>query len=206
MKNPLRRITERREAPGFVWDALVDSSRRSTVIQKNIRLPKELEATPEGEEIWNRLFSETTGLWSGSSNQVPVVAVHQRLHEALFYARTAGHVLRSYEQIALELKRGKRGLESLQKKTGQAASNRVSRMVFVTRDGSDRLYRRCGELLDRYGNLILLCQLDILSDELGGILYGKPENVKVIMITHKRSIIHVLRSLLPARSLGARTD
>jgi hypothetical protein len=168
------------------------------VIQKNIRLPKELEATPEGEEIWSRLSSRTTRLWSGSSNKVPVVAIHQRLHQTLFFARIAGHVLRSYEQIVLELEKGQRGLESLQKKTGQAASNRVSRIVFVTRDGSDRLYRRCGELLDRYGNRILLCQLDISSDELGSILYEEPKNVKVIMITHKRSISQVLRSLFSA--------
>jgi len=198
MKNPLLRIIEQRETPGPVGEVLVNANRKSTVSQKNIRLPKELESTPEGEEIRNRLFSETTRLWSGSSNQVPVVAIHQRLHEALFFARTAGHVLRSYEQIALELETGQRGLESLQEKTGQAASNRVSRIVFVTKDGADRLFRRCGELLDRYGNRILLCQLDISSDDLGSILYGEPKNVKVIMITHKRSIIQVLRSLLPA--------
>ncbi len=163
--------------------------------QENIRLPKELESSPEGEAIWNRLVAETTKLWPGSSNEVPIVAMHERLQQSLFYARKAGHVLRSYDQIAIELERGQRGLESLQKKTGQAASNRVSRIVFVTHDGADRLYRRCDELLDLYGNRILLCQLNLSSDELGSILYGDPKNVKVIMITHKRSIIPVLRSL-----------
>ncbi len=138
--------------------------------QKNIRLPKDLESTPEGEEIWNRLFAETTPLWSASSNEVPIVAMHERLQQSLFYARKAGHVLRSYDQIVIELEQGQRGLDSLEKKTGQAPSNRVSRVVFVTKDGADRLYRRCDELLDLYGNRILLCQLDLSSDELGSIL------------------------------------
>ncbi len=157
-------------APQSCLTALVESKNESTVIQKNLRMPKELESTTEGEVISDRLFAETSPLWPDSTQDVPTVTIHHRLRQALFFARGVGHVLRGYDQIIPELEQGQRGLESLQKRTGQKASNRLSRLVFVTNDGAGRLYRRCDELLDRYGNRVLLCKLDVSSEELGGLL------------------------------------
>ena len=82
----------------------------------------------------------------------------------------------------------------LQKVNNQ--SDRVSRLLMVTNDGSPRFYRELEFLHKKHGTRVMICRLDIGSVLMGNILGLKDKQVKAVLLNRKNSVVNVLKSLL----------
>ncbi|MFH2011395.1 MAG: hypothetical protein ABIJ37_01610 [Pseudomonadota bacterium] len=77
-------------------------------------------------------------------------------------------------------------------------SDRVSRLLIATNDGSPRFYRQLEFLHKKQGGRLMICRLDVDSILMGNILGLKDNPVKAVLLNRKNSVINVLKSLLYA--------
>ena len=161
-----------------------------------IRFPKELEKHPQFLEIKTALFRNTTKLWDDGELEVPELDITVAMRTGLFYACASNQATRGFETISTELDREKNGLKNLTHKTGQPMGTRLTRLLIVSNDGAKRFYRNIEDLALKHEPRLLVCRLKVDSEKLGNILYGKPVNVKAILINHKKSVTSVLESLI----------
>jgi len=159
------------------------------------RLPKQLETDPRGEEILKRLNARAQVLWSGGTLEVPSVELSQGLADVLQKACSAGQIIRGYEGTLKNLEKEQQGLVMADQKTGVQRGVRISRLIILSNDGSERFYRGVESLLRRHGPRVLAVRLETDSFRLGELLYGKGRMARLIMIDHKNHVAAVLLSL-----------
>lgn len=155
-----------------------------------MKLPKQLEIDAlTGDEVLAVLQKETIELCSGSDVRIPFLQLNPDLRNHLFAAKSAGEVVIGYEAIERSLANELHGLEKVSNR-----SDRVSRMVIVSNDGSPRFYRQLGFLHEKQGERVLICRLDIDSSSFGDVLQLKGKKVKAVLLNRKKSVVNVLKS------------
>ncbi|UQA60610.1 hypothetical protein [Polyangium aurulentum] len=113
-------------------------------------------------------------------------------------ALSAGHAYQGLELISEKLASEQKGLDALNKKAPENPQNaRVSRILFLANDGSERFYRDCDALLSRYPQRLLACRLEIPGEELGKTLFGSAKMVRSVLVVDKRVGGRALLALLP---------
>ena len=164
-----------------------------------MRLPRELEADGTAEAILNVLSARTAPLWSGSDFSVPVISVGDFLRKAIQRANSRGHLRYGLEAISEKLEGDRKGIEHLRDSRGIPAGERISRLLFISNDGSQRFYRHIQHLLQLHASRIIACMLDLDGRALGSIVTGKEKQIKIIMAEHKGAVSELLRELLENR-------
>ena len=101
-----------------------------------MKLPRQLENEGVDADVRAALERESIALFNDSDISVPVVKLNPKLRQHIFYAKSAGALVFGLQAIEDYLANELRGL---QKVDGQ--SDRVSRLLIVTNDGSYRFYR-----------------------------------------------------------------
>ena len=75
------------------------------------------------------------------------------------------------------------------------APGRISRLILVSVDGSDRFYRNINQIVRKYGEtlevLVLLCD----ELELGAAAFGGGQRARALLVEHKEAVVRVLDSL-----------
>jgi hypothetical protein len=161
-----------------------------------IRLPKQLEADPRGQQIIQILTACTRLLWAGGALKIPDVPLTRRLTDALRNARNAGQIVRGLEGADNRLEKEQHGLTMADRKTGVQRGVRISRLLILSNDGSERFYRSVESLLRRSGPRVLAVRLDADAVHLGELLYGPDRIARLIMIEHKEHVAAVLLALI----------
>lgn len=156
-----------------------------------MKLPKQLEQDAVLTDVLEVLEKETIELCNDSESRIPVIQLNSGLRNHLFAAKSIGELVIGYEAIEKALANE---LHGLQKVSNQ--SDRVSRLVMVTNDGSPRFYRQLTFLHEKHGERVLICRLDTNSLLLGDVLQLKGKQVKAILLTRKKSVVNVLKSLV----------
>ncbi|MDY6988521.1 MAG: hypothetical protein SWQ30_10735 [Thermodesulfobacteriota bacterium] len=156
-----------------------------------MKLPKQLEKEGVESDVRAALAKESIKLHSASTTHIPVLKLTPKLRTHIFYAKSCGELIVGYEAIARALANELRGLQKI-----DSQSDRVSRLLIVTNDGSPRFYRELAFLQKRQGARVLICRLDVGSLVMGNILGFKDKVVKAVLLTKKKSVIDVLKSLL----------
>jgi hypothetical protein len=164
-----------------------------------VSLPRGLEASGQAPQILQTLRASCRPLWPDSDEPVPVVPLSGALRRSLLTARRCGQLLRGFEAAAETLARERQGLDRL---AGQSHGQRISRIMLLSSDGSERFYREAELLIERHRPRLLACLLEADSRELGGLLFGRDASAKCILITHKNAVAHMLLSLVPQRHAG----
>jgi len=77
---------------------------------------------------------------------------------------------------------------------------RVSRLLLIGNDGSERFYRQVERLVCTHPTRLLPVWLDAASDELAGVLSRPGGVVRGLSIEHKDSVTRLLFALYPNRS------
>jgi hypothetical protein len=113
------------------------------------------------------------------------------LRKHLFYARSQGELIFGYEDIQKVLSNESTGLKKVNNE-----SDRVSRFLIVTNDGSKRFYRELEFLSREQGGRVLLAKLDIDSALMADVLNLKGKVIKAVLLTRKTSLVNILRSLI----------
>ena len=156
-----------------------------------MKLPKQLEKEGVESDVRAALKEERIELYKASNIYIPVLKLTRKLRTNIFHAKSLGELVIGYAAIAKALANELRGLQKI-----DSLSDRVSRLLMVTNDGSPRFYREFAFLQKRQGTRILICRLDVDSVLMGDILGLKDQVVKAVLLNKKKSVVNVLKSLL----------
>ncbi len=156
-----------------------------------MKLPKQLDKDGVVSEVRAVLEKETIEVCSDSNMHIPVLKLNPDVGQHIFFAKSLGELIIGYEAIEKALENERFGLQKVNNK-----SDRVSRLLIVTNDGSPRFYRQLSFLHKKEGGRVLMCRLDVDSSLMGEILKLQNKQVKAVLLTRKRSVTNVLKSLL----------
>ena len=160
-----------------------------------LRLPKSVESDPRGPQLLRNLTTHTRPLRQGSEIGIPVAGMTPELAEALRSAYSAGQVVRSLENAERKLAAEERGLQMADRQIGVPRGVRVSRLLLLANDGSERFYRQIEALLRRHGPRVLAVRLEIDEHGLGELLFGPGRVARLLMLEHKQAVGSVLLAM-----------
>ena len=162
-----------------------------------VKLPKDLPSGPKHDAVLKLLTADTRPVWENGRIAVPHLNFTPKLGTELRWAAHVGFGTQGLEQIEKELSREEKGLALLAEKTGvDQQPTRISRVLFMTSDGSERFYRDCDSLLSRFPTRLLGCRLDITGDAFGAAIFNEPKLVRALLINDKKAVAKVLLSLI----------
>ncbi|NBO38890.1 hypothetical protein EBU99_09935 [bacterium] len=160
-----------------------------------LKLPKSLEAEPKASQIIERLNQNLRPLWSEGRLKVPTLELNSELEKALSISRRAGQLRGGLENIESCLRIELQGLEALKKRKLASDSGRISRLLLMSSDGSERFYRHCENLLSMHGDRLAGIRLNAASQVIGQKFFGKDAQVKALLVSHKDFVSRALESL-----------
>ena len=158
--------------------------------------PRKIEADPRREDLEALLSRNQKPLWEKSEFSVAHVPLHPALEKSLEDAQRFKQLERGLEQISRLLDNEERGLAALQKKQGTPPAQRISRLLLVANDGSERFYRECERVLGLHGDRLLCIVVEATSERLAHRLFGPTKPVKALLVTDKEAVSNSLLSLL----------
>jgi len=103
----------------------------------DIKLPKDLVKQKVDEQICSILENSLQPVSEGSETKIPCIELTQKVRSHIFYAGKTKHAVFGFESIEQTLAKELHGLEKM-----GTIPNRISRLLIVSNDGSDRFYRQ----------------------------------------------------------------
>ena len=166
-----------------------------TVLLLGTLLPKKLAGTEEGKKIMDFLNRHLVTLLPESDYLFPSFPISQPVIDTLTSARRTGRLIRGFEDADKKLAAERKGIADADMKTGSVRNERISRVVVVANDGSDRFYRQTEKLIKQNNPSVLAIHLDATSFELGERLFGPGKRALFLLICHKEAVVDFLASL-----------
>jgi len=117
------------------------------------------------------------------------------LADAFGVAGRDGQLVLGLERAGETLEAEARGLALTARRSGVAPGTRVSRLLLVTNDGAERLYRHVERLAIAHAPRVLVGMLGADATALGCATTGREAAVKVVLVRHKRAVAALLRAL-----------
>jgi hypothetical protein len=159
------------------------------------RLPKSLQDDPGAAHLARELAARSEPLWARGETGATRVALAPALEAALRSAFSSGRVVRGIDAAEKVLAGEQRGLERVDRETGVVRGGRISRLLVLADDGSERFYRSVDFLLRRHAPRVLALRLDVSEARLGSLLFGPEEVARLLLIQHKEAVTGVLLAL-----------
>ncbi len=156
-----------------------------------MKLPKQLGQEEIESDVRAVLEKDSIELCSDSNIYIPVLKLNTELRKQIFYAKFIDELIIGYRDVEKTLENELHGLQNVKNK-----SDRVSRLLLVTNDGSPRFYKQLEFLHQNQGGRVLICRLDVDSLLMGNILELKNKQVKAVLLNRKKSVVNVLKSIL----------
>ena len=165
-------------------------------------LPRKLQSSENEEAIRTALSSHTEKLREEGNLVVPLLSVNSALAGALQTAERRGHLRIGLEAAEGKLSRERQGLLKMQQEQGLVVGKRISRLILVADDGTDRFYRSVEWLAKDHQSRLLVCRLNVPGMEIGRILFGEERNIKLLLIDHKDTVSLIFQTLIPEEKMG----
>ena len=162
-----------------------------------LRLPKQLETDERLPSLQAALRASARKLWDGGAIDVPVAAWNPAVATALSDADRDGRLVRGLELIEKTLEREARGLSLVDARSGTERGSRVSRLLLLSQDGTERFYRQSERLICTQGSRLLAIRLEADSSQLAGVVSQASGVVRALLVEHKESVARVLLTLYP---------
>jgi hypothetical protein len=162
----------------------------------NCILPKKLDGTGEGKKIAEALYSSLKPVRPGSAYLLPSFPFSGAIKDALNSARRTGRLIRGIEEAEKMLDAERAGILSVDMKTGNERTERISRLIVVANDGSDRFYRQTKRIIEQNRPRIVAIHLAVTSFELGEAIFGPGKRALFLLVSHKDAVINLLKSLI----------
>jgi len=167
---------------------------------------KEREAL---EAAWPRILianGRAPGLaawWVRSRQQaegrgLPRIARHaldSSVEAGLFDARRARRLERGLEGAETRLAAEEAGLKKTAAARPASDGVRISRLLVVSGDGSERFYRQVESLRARFANRLEVLLLDCDDEALGAAAFGPGRRARALLIHHKEAVVRFLSIL-----------
>ncbi len=162
---------------------------------ETLRLPRKVEDEPGAAQLASELAARSEPLWAGGDLRVARAEIAPGLEAALKSAFSAGRIVRGLEGAQRALSVEQQGLEHVDRKTGVERGRRVSRLLILADDGSERFYREVESLLRRHAPRVLALRLPVDECALGQLLFGRDQVARLLMVEHKDAVSAVLLAL-----------
>lgn len=156
-----------------------------------MKLPKQLKKENIESDVQAELEKEQIPLCADSEILIPLLTLNQELRKQIFYAKAAGELIFGYDSIDKSLRNELTGLKNINNQ-----ADRVSRLLLVPNNGKNIFYQGLELLLDRQGDRLMICRLDVEPLTMGNILGFKTRNINAILLSRKTSVSNILKSLL----------
>ena len=156
-----------------------------------MELPKQLKKDNIEVEVQAALDKESIALYTESETQISVLTLSHKMRQQIFFAKSMGDVILGLDTIEKSLENELRGLEKTDNK-----SERISRLLLVTNDGSTSFYQGVEYLLQTQVTRLMVCRLDIDAKLMANILGLKNKKVKAVLLNSKKAVINVLKSIV----------
>ena len=144
------------------------------------------------------LDADRRPLWSGGTLLVSHVSLSATLRSELATLGSRAMLVRGLETADTELAAERRGLDALAEDVRARQGRRVSRVLVVSGDGSERFYRNVERLVVANAPRVLVCRVDCTSDELGALAFGAGAGAKLVMTSRKHAAATLLEALARA--------
>lgn len=164
------------------------------------RLPKRVEESPAATRIARALAARSQPLWPGGEVLAPRSEITRTLEAALKSAFSGGRIVRGLEAAERALAAEEKGLMEVDRKTGIERGRRVSRLLVLADDGSERFYRNVESLLRRHAPRVLALRLSADEHTLGQLLFGPGQVARLLFIERKDAVSTILLALSPEAS------
>jgi hypothetical protein len=173
------------------------SSRKAGWSLDALRLPKAIEADARSSALPAALRQSVRKLWGSSSIEVPSAPWRESVASALAMAQREGHLVQGLEQAETKLAQQAHGMALADARRGAERGARVSRLLLIGNDGSERFYRQVERLVAMHAARLLPVWLDASSKELASVLSRPGGVVRALLIEHKDSVTRLLFVLYP---------
>lgn len=117
------------------------------------------------------------------------------LGRALFEIRRARWLVRGVEEAAKALSAQQEGLEQAPAAQVEAGRRRISRLLVLSNDGSDRFYRDVEKLCRAHSARLEAVVLECDEVELGEAIFGPGRAARAVLLDHKEAVVHFLETL-----------
>ena len=161
-----------------------------------MQLPKTVENEPRAKNLVHDLISHAQPLWKGGELLVPRAELTPELKAALTGAFLSGQIVRGLEEAQGALAAEERGLQNVDRKTGVARGQRVSRLLVLADDGAERFYRNVEGLVRRHAPRVLALRLSADERTLGNLLFGPDQVARLLLVERKNAVSAVLLALV----------
>ncbi len=160
-----------------------------------LKLPKNVAELPNLAAVETYFAKGSTLISPHHEVRGSQLALDDALTHALKVALGTGHLVQGLELIAKDLDREAKGIKAVQEKSGQAPAGRLSRLIFLANDGSERFLREAAGMLGRHADRAWGCLIKASSDELGRSFTTKGGPAKALMIDDKAALGMFLTAL-----------
>lgn len=164
-----------------------------------MRFPRHLETEYDPDTIRRVLMEHTAKLWPSGELIVPVITINDRLKNTLQEAMPKGGLRFGLEGATAKLRSEKTGIDNISGQRDASHGARISRLILLSNDGSERFYRHVEQLLLLHAPRVLACLLAMDSGTLGKAITTRDKGIKLVMAEHKDVVSGILRAVLNGR-------
>jgi len=161
-------------------------------------LPRAVEESPHADAL--RALFRTARMCNPSS--LPEIALNADIQTVFQRALRTGSLSRGLENTVEKLENEQRGLVHLQRVTGKQQAARVSRLILLSSDASERLRGEVVRAAERHAPRALALALAADSACIGSLLFGADSHAKVLLLDHKEAVAGML--IAAGRQYGQR--
>jgi hypothetical protein len=151
-----------------------------------LRLPKNVASHALAPKLEARFTQSAAPMRDGSTLVVSHWAFDAALRELLKVAFAAQHLVQGLELIDRMLAREQKGLAAT------SPNPRLSRLVFLANDGSDRFYRDAERLLAQHAERVWGVLVAATGEELGRAFTTKGQIARALMIDDRVTLEQAL--------------
>jgi hypothetical protein len=150
-----------------------------------LKLPKGILTHPNASQIEEAFRINLRLLFAKGRLEVPLWPFHEAMRAALVKAYSSKHLI-----------------QGLQSQPGQDQKQRLSRLLLLSNDGSERFYHSAESILLRHGDRTLGCVIDATADQLGQGVTKKSNPAKALLIDERKALEVFLLEMNRASSPG----
>lgn len=166
-----------------------------------LKLPKNVLTHPNLKQI-ESLFSQHLKLLRPEGTiKIPRWEFSDKMLAALLKIHSTKNLIQGLESIESHLDKELKGLKALKSLPGQTQNKRLSRLLLLSNDGSERFYHNAESILIRHCDRTLGCILDASSEQIGDAVSNKASPVKALLIDDRQALENFLIQIASKEAL-----
>jgi hypothetical protein len=159
-----------------------------------LALPRAVEADARAAAVHAALAAGAVLLWQRGTLIAARLSLAPALARALGTARAQRRLVVGLDAAASALAAERAGLDALVRR-GTPVGGRVSRLLLVADDGTERFYRQVERVALAHAPRVLVVRCAADAVALGTAVLGRPRTVKAVLAAHRDAVAALLLAL-----------